>query len=371
MNNNGRIFVLTALLAGNLTAAPFVALGDNAELFLTASVDVKADDNIYLKNTNEADDTILTFSPGVDLVFGRNAATSGNLYYRHDILRYSDNSVQDTDLANVGINSVYNNGKTKFDFGLSFAETAQNDVSAPGFIVPRDATNARAIAEFGMTEKTKLGVGATYSKSDYGAAGGYRDYSNFNVPLDVYFEYSPKLDLSVGYHYRSNDVSGVAADSNDHFLSLGARGEFTPKLTGQIRMGYAKRNFDGALPDSDLFGVNMNLTLAATPKTSIALNASNDFGVSALGESTESLFLAANMNTRIDDQWSWRASLSFRTTDYPTRSDDYFEGGAGVNYTYSEFVNFAVGYTHRNNDSSRAGGDFSNNVFSLTANVRY
>lgn len=372
MKINGRIIVFAALLGGNLSAAPFVALGDNAELFLTASVDVKVDDNIYLRNTNEADDTILTFSPGLDLVFGRNAATSGNVFYRHDILRYSDNSNQDTDLANFGFNSLYSNGKTKFDAGLSYSETAQNDASTPGFIIPRDVTSARAIAEFGLTEKTALGAGARYEKSDYSIGGGYRDSSNLSVPLDVYFEYSPKLEVSVGYRYRTNDVAGAGnLDSNDHFLSIGARGEFTPKMSGQIRVGYSKRNFDGARPDEDTFGLDANLTLAATEKTAIRFNVSNDFGVSALGESTDNFLFSASINSRVDDQWSWQAGLSFRATDYPTRADDYIVGNVGVRYTYSSFVNFAAGVTHRKNDSTVGTNDFSNNVFSLTANLRY
>lgn len=372
MKNNGLKFVLAALLAGNVAAAPFVALGDNAELFLTASVDLKFDDNIYLRNTNEADDTIFTFSPGLDLVFGRNAMTSGNVFYRHDILRYSDNSRQNTDLANFGLNSLYNNGKTKFDFGFGYSETAQNEASAPGFIVPRDITRGRALAEFGATEKTAIGLGARYERSDYGIGGSFRDNSTFSIPLDVYFEYSPKLDLSVGYQYRTTNVSGAGAvDSKDHFLNIGARGEFTPKMTGQVRFGYAKRDFEGAAGDGDLFGVNMNLTMAATAKTSVAFDVSNDFGVSAFGESTDSFLFSTSVNSRIDDQWSWRASLAFRSIDYPARSEDYFEGGAGLTYTYSSYVNFAAGFTHRKNDSTRAANEFSNNVFSFTANLRY
>lgn len=372
MKINGRYVVLTAVLAGNLTAAPFVALGDNAELFLTASVDVKVDDNVYLRNSNEIDDTILTFTPGIDLVFGRNAATSGNFYYRHDFLRYSDNSNQDTNLANIGLDSLYNNGKTKFDFGFSFAETAQNEISVPGFIVPRDVTAGRAMAEFGITEKSLLGIGVRYDKSDYGLGGGFRDNSAFTLPIDYYHEYSPKLQLSAGYRYRSTDVSGAGAlDSKDHFLNIGARGEFTPKLSGQFRVGYGKRSFDNTLPDDNMLGLDLNLTLAATAKTSVLFNASNDYGVSALGSSTDSLSFGATITNRVDDQWGWRASLHFRSIDYTSRTDDYFEGNAGVTYTYNASMNFAAGFTHRKNDSSLAANNFSNNVFSLTANLRY
>lgn len=372
MKINGRYVVLAAVLASKLSAAPFVALGDNAELFLTATVDVKIDDNIYLRNTNEADDTILTFSPGIDMVFGRNAATSGNFYYRHDFLRYSDNSNQDTNLANFGINSLYNSGKTKFDFGISFAETAQNEISVPGFIVPRDVTAGRALAEFGLTEKSNLGVGVRYDKSDYGLGGGFRDNSAFTIPIDYYYEYSPKLQISAGYRYRSTDVSGTGApDNKDHFLNVGARGEFSPKLSGQVRIGYGKRTFDNTTPDQDMLGLDLRLTLAATAKTSIQFNASNDFGVSATGGATDSLTFGATLNNRIDDQWAWNASLHHRSIDYTLRTDDYFEGNAGVTYTYNAFMNFAAGFTHRKNDSSLVSNNFSNNIFSLTANLRY
>ena len=35
-------------------------MGENAQLFFTASASVKADDNIYLRRANEASDTVWT-----------------------------------------------------------------------------------------------------------------------------------------------------------------------------------------------------------------------------------------------------------------------------------------------------------------------
>jgi polysaccharide biosynthesis protein VpsM len=377
MKNYGRIAVaLGALWAAKLTAAPFLALGDNAELFLTASVAVSFDDNIYLRNTGEIDDTISTFTPGLEMVFGRNAATSGNIYYRHDFLRYSDNSNQDTDLANIGFNSVYNNGKTKVDFGASYAETATNETSVPGFIVPRDLTSARLLGEFSATEKTTIGTGIRYEKTDYRIiTGGFRDSEITTIPLDAYFEYSPKLQMSVGYRYRDTSLSrnapgGAIVNSSDHFLNVGARGEFTPKLKGQVRVGYVTRDLDVG-SDENNFGLDANLTLEATAKTSILFTLQNDFGTSGLGESTKATSISLGANTRVDEQWAWNANLAFRSVDYPSRDDDFFQLSGGVTFTYNAFFNVVGSISHRSNDSSSAAFDFSNTVFSLSANLRY
>ncbi|MBA3849255.1 MAG: hypothetical protein C0502_04575 [Opitutus sp.] len=381
MKHPARLSALAAaVMAATASAAPFVALGDNAELFLTASVSVSVDDNIYLRSSGEVDDTILRFVPGLDLVFGQNAATSGNVYYKHEFRKYTDVSKQDTDLANVGVNSLYENGKSKLDFGLSYAEAAQNEPSAPGFIVDSNRTSLRAIGEFGATEKTTFGGGVRFEKTNYDSAN-LTDNDIWTVPLDVYFEYSPKLQASLGYRYRSTELRGSAIGSKDHFLNIGARGEFTPKLNGQIRFGYVTRKFDNGRDDSSL-GADADLTYAATAKTAVRLGLSNDYGSAATGASTKTTAFNAGLSTKVDEQWSWNVNLAYRAVDYSERSDDFFQGGIGVDYTYNSFVKFSGSFTRRSNRSDSKINtpvaidrvrifEFDNNVFAITADIRY
>lgn len=371
MNTHGRIIVLSALLGAQAFAAPFFAVGDNAELFLTGSVGVRFDDNIYLRSPDsaEVDDTITSFTPGLDYVFGRNAALGGNLFFREEILRYSDNDQQNTNLSNFGLNTLYSNGKTKVDFGAVFAELAQNEISVPGAIVDRDVLNFRALAEFGLTEKTSLGVGARFDSIDY-APANFTDSDIWTAPLDVFFDYSEKLALSLGYRHRTTDLSNAGIDSKDHFFNIGARGDFSPKLTGQIRVGFVTRDFDNNQEDDQL-GLDSNLLYRYSEKTEFRLSLSNDFGSSAVGQSTEDFTVMLGAASRFDQQWAWNANLAMRAIDYPTRSDDFLEGTVGVSYSYNNFVNFAANLTHRTNSSDLTAAEFDNNVFSLAANLRY
>ena len=367
-----RFAILAALLALSSKAAPFMAVGDNAELFVTASAAVQSDSNIYLDKNNEKSDTIFSFTPGVDLVFGKGSATSGNAYFREEIRRYSTNDVQNTNLASFGVKTSYSNGVTKGDFNASYAEIAQNDndIKATGDIVHRDLTNLGGKVEFGISEKTTLAVGASFDRINYGPAT-YVDSDIWTLPIDLYYQSSPKLDWSLGYQYRSTDLSGSARDSKDHFLSLGARGEFSPeKLFGQVRVGYTKRSFDRGA-DESLFGVMGNLTYKYSDKTSYGLTFGNDFGSSGTGASTKNLTFGLNASNNFTEQWHMVASLNYKSTDYTTRTDDFVEGQVAVTYVYNNFVNFGASMTLRNNTSGLAAAEFSQNVFSLGANIRY
>lgn len=366
-----RIALLAACLGVTAKAAPFMAVGDNAELFVTASANLSFDDNIFLSGSNEADDTIWSFTPGVDLVFGKNSVAKGNAYYREEIRRFSDNDTQDTELSSLGFNTAYDNGVTKANFNVSYAQVAQNTVLANsvGALNRRKLTNLGGKLEFGLSEKTSLAVGASFNKTKY-ASTGFVDSDIWTLPIDVYFKSTEKLDWSLGYQYRSTDLSGSGRSFDDHFLSVGARGEFTPKLTGQVRVGLTQRSFDVG-DDDTLFGLESSLTYAYSEKTSYVFTASNKPGASGTGDTNEAFNLGLNANSKISEQWSLNGGLTYTNYDYANRTEDYLEGQLGVTYTLNNYVNFGASYTYRNNETSAASGEFTGNLFMFGANVRY
>ena len=65
------------------------------------------------------------------------------------------------------------------------------------------------------------------------------------------------------------------------------------------------------------------------------------------------------------------AGLSWRAIDYLTRTDHYVEGTLGATSVVNAYVNIVGAYAYRSNSSVLNGGDFTNNVFSVAANLRY
>ena len=47
------------------------------------------------------------------------------------------------------------------------------------------------------------------------------------------------------------------------------------------------------------------------------------------------------------------------------------EGQLGASYSRNTDVNFTGAYVYRNNSSVLSGSEFTNNVFSVSANLRY
>lgn len=363
--------IAAVLLASSLTlgasAAPFLAAGDGAELFLTAMVGVRADDNVYLSN-RAIDDTIFDVNPGLDFQFGKGSQTSGSLKVVESISRYADNDQLDTELFSTHFNSSYDDGKSKFKVAASFAELNQNTFDVRG-LTRRDATNLSVGGEVSVTEKSSVGASIKYSKTDYKPTVGYSDLTTTEVPVDYFYELSPKVDLSVGFRYRVSD-NQVGSDSKDYAYRVGFRGEFTPKVTGSLTAGFGTRKLDRGGDDS-MLDLQGDLNFLLTEKTKLQVTASNDFGNSASGAEQKTFSVGGNLSSKVTEQWTLRAGTTVRKLDYYTRNDDYMELNLGADFKVNDYVTVIGSYAYRKYDSELAGSDFKGNVFSLAANIRY
>jgi hypothetical protein len=360
-----------AAIGSAVQAAPFLAMGDSAELFLTGTLGVRADDNVLLGSTKTSD-TIFDIVPGFEVVYGQNALTKGRAYYKETISRFTDNDKLNTSLSSVGFDSNYDDQKLKMNFNTSYAQLAQNTVDVrAGFLVRRDVFDVGGGSEISVTDKTKVSGAVAFENIDYKRAG-FVSSKITSVPLDYYYYVLPKLAVSGGFTYRNTDLDrGIG--SKDYFYNVGARGEFTPKLTGKFAIGYTQRKMDVG-GDENALGVDSSFAYAVDEKTSLQFGVTNDFGVSGSGQSQRNLTWSAGVQSSLAADWSVGGNFSYRSIDYlgkGARTDNYFEGSLTATYTYSTQVNFTAGYTYRNNSSALAGASFNNNVFALAANIRY
>lgn len=374
MKNKRPLALLTTLAATPAFAAPFLAIGENAELFLTASTSVSFEDNIDFASTNEVSDEIFEFTPGLELIFGKSSLMSGSLSIFERFIAYSDNTQYNDELFNALFKSSYDGAKLTLSTNASYRELNQTtqDVQA---IIASTAIAAGANAELALTEKTKVGAGIQYSQTDYDPAV-LADRTTYTVPVNYYFAIRPKLDLSAGVRYSSTDVDAASSDSDSFYFNVGARGEFTPKLTGNFNFGYTVRDADttpGTDGDDTLFGFNVGLAYAYSPKTQITLDASNDFDTSSTGGGQEKSSITLGASNALTTAINLRASVTYQQIDYIgfARTDDFLIFSTSATYVLNEHVNFAASYSHYNNSSDFAPSEFSANVLSLSATFRY
>ncbi|MFM9029548.1 MAG: hypothetical protein ACKOTF_02515 [Opitutaceae bacterium] len=261
MKNSLRFALLPAALASSLSAAPFMAIGDGAELFLTGTLGVRSDDNVFLAAKAESD-LIFEIAPGVSLEFGKNGQLKGSLTLSDSFTNYSDNSKLNTQLFSGAFRSNYDDGKLKMGFNLSYTESNQNSVDIRG-LTRRDIFNVGGNSEVEISQLTRIGAGVTFNHENY-KRRGYTDSDSLEVPVNVYYKWTEKTDLSIGYRLRDYKVD-IGSDSTDHFFNVGARGEFSPKLKGRFAVGLNTRKLDRG-GDDTLFGVDSGFSYEITPK---------------------------------------------------------------------------------------------------------
>jgi len=312
-------------------------------------------------------DLVFEFAPGVDLTFGKNAQLQGVLSLVDTFTSYSDNSNLNTNLFAGNFRSVFDDGKMRLGLDVGFTEQNQNSAFVRG-LIRRDIFNTGATTEVEVSQLTRIGAGITFSHENY-KRRGFTDSDSLSIPVDLFYKWTNKTDLSVGYRYRDYRVD-LGSDSTDHFFNIGARGEFSPKLKGRFAIGLNTRKLDRG-GDDTLLGVESGFTYEVSPKTNVDFNLSNDFSTSPQGEQLKNFVIGGSVSSAISAEWSVKAGLSLRSLEYARRTDDFFEGELGAIYTVNANVRVGGSYQYRNYSSPIAGAEFKNNIFAITASFRY
>jgi hypothetical protein len=364
--NFARLGFSLLALSSAVQAAPFLAIGDGAELFATGTVGIRGDDNIFLSNKTTSD-TIFEITPGAEITFGKDAQLKGSLALSDAFTSYADNSSLNTNLFSGDFRTRYDDGKMKLSLQTGYHELNQNTVDNRG-LTRRDVFSIGGNGEVEVSEITSVAGGITATHTNY-KRKGYSDSDDYVVPLNFYYKLTPKMDLSAGYQYR-NFQTQIGKDSTDHFFNVGARGEFSPMLTGEFNVGVTTRKISGG-NDETMLGLSGKLNYELTPKTGLQLTIANAPDTSPQGAQQKNFSVGGQVTSSISDQWSLNAGLNYRAIDYLTRTDDYLEGTLGAAYIVNAYVRLVGSYTYRNNSSVLSASEFTNNVFSISANLRY
>jgi polysaccharide biosynthesis protein VpsM len=378
MKNTVRNLIVLSCVSSSAFAAPFLAIGDNAELFAIGTASAAYNDNILLSASGtELEDTVFTFVPGFDLQFGKDSLVKGNVIGTATLTSYSDNTQFNNQLFGIGSNAAYDNGRLSLIGNASFNELDQPTVGGvTGALTERSVTAVGINGELEISEKISVGSGVSYGKTDYTTAGG-ADNEDYKVPVNVYYELTPKIDLSAGIRYTHTEYDVAGANEFDEFYyNVGARGSFTPKLSGSFTVGYTTRSANVGPDDDGTVGADASLSYAYSEKTSFSLSAARGFANSgASGQSYENTNITLSASSALSAEWSVNAAFTYRQLDYkvaPTHTDDYIEGSVGVSYVINEHFTTSLSYLYREQFSDLgAASEFTGNVVTLSISARY
>jgi hypothetical protein len=385
-------------------AAPLVSIGDNVDVFFNGSSSLQWQSNVFYNEKDEEEDLLLTVSPGFEVNIGRGVSNLDlSIITRYDILRYDDLSHLDDEYFHIKAIGSYQssrwdvNGLVSFDEEQSTTgqEGSLNTAGTRGEIIQSDNTRANLEGEYRLSPKFSVGSGVRYYDREYTSHDSLADRETVTIPLDVFYELTPKVDLSLGYRYTSTDVgdtkydNGVVYEGYDkesHFFNIGARGNLLPKLTGFFKVGYTVTDpdssditfngttFDKQKRDSQgTLGLDADFTYLATPKVTTRLKLHRGFGVGGEGQSTENTSANLSASYAINANYSASAFGGYTLREYEEsdREDNIYSIGARFSYVPNQYWRFSTGYAYSENDSDRKGQSYESHTLDLSASLRY
>ena len=391
-----------------VSAAPLVSIGSNTDVYFNGSSSLRWTSNVFRDEAEETDDLTWTLSPGFEVNVGRGLTNADlSIITRYDIIRYEDQDQLDTELFHIKAVGSYTSSRLALSGSAYFDESKMNsgENNITNDLIEYDAYGATVDSEYRVSPKFSFGAGARYSEKVYKTFDdAFPDRTIMSAPFDVFYELTPKLDLSLGYTFTNTDIEETIRasatqrvitsdyETDSHFFNIGARGQLLPKLTGSFKVGYRTRSSSdstirttvvGSPPvetttqtnrdDSGMLGLDANFTWTATPKLTVNFDLSRDFGVGGEGQSTEISSVILGGNYSINSFFTLNANLGYILTDYSNseREDDQYNAGLRLFYLPNQYWQISTGYTFTENDSNLRSNSYNDHSIDLTATLRY
>lgn len=371
----------TLLIAGMLTAfsAPLVTVGDKLDIFFNGSVTGRFDSNVFLNEATKTSDYSFIISPGIEMQYGRNTATTFSFLFREDIIQYVDNTNLNTNLSNVFLNAAHQGGRSTIAADFSYRQLSQNsqNINVVGDLVRRNKLDTGILYAYNISPKTDVELGFRYEYEHFvNFQNLFNDRMIYTIPLDVYYKITPKIEIGLAYQFRYTDIDNTVLNQGnnrtDNFFGLAVRGELAPKLTARIHAGATHRSVQNQ-PSDTTFTARGTLLYELTQKVLIRGSFNRDFLTGGAAQNILNTGGSLGVVYNYSEFISTDAFLSYSNANYlnSPQDDDNYGAGVTVSYTPNAYLRFSAGYIYQNNASNALGASYMANIVNLTASLRY
>jgi len=369
------LFLAASLFAGTAGySSPLLSIGEHADLYATVDGSVAYTDNLTLDESNELDDFRFIVTPGLSLELGRGLTNlNGRLAVNYGFVRYADNTVFDTELWNITGVLDFSGPRYTADVSGGYVERQQNqsDVNADQILILQKTGFAGGNLKYSISEKISAGVGGRFDNISYDG-GSNVDRNIYSVPVNVYYELTPKLDGTAGFRYRQTDVQDTI-DYDDYFFNVGLDGALTEKLSTNARIGYQIRELSDGGSDEGTISLISTTLFDVSERGLLRVVLNRDFVTGGEGSSIEQTGILASYQHQVTPLLAGSVTGAYDLNDYQqsSREDNTYYARVGASYQFSAMWEANAAYTFRDNDSNLSGASYTENLVSVGASFRY
>lgn len=354
---------------------PLIRVGDDVDVVLDGNTTVRYTTNLFNDENNRQDDYLLKVSPGIEAMIGTDTPEDIlRLLFREDFYFHLRNSAQDRAQAHFLTKLSYGETRTSFTTLFAFDQQAQNSPEANlgGDLLKINSYRFNIEGDYELTPKTIAEMMFDLEAIDY----KHQDFNDHNVYAlsgNLYYQYSPKIEIGPGYRFRYTDIGG-GNDMDDYFINLSIRGEVAHKVDASFHIGGQHRNAKRR-SDRTTFSVISRMRWDATKKVDVIGNFEKDFDVGATNDSIEHTGGELKISYFCSHCLSSYIGFGYNEADYQynpdTRKDKTTKASFNVSYHPNIMVTAVAEYSYVNNNSTQLGSSYKTHTINLTARIRY
>lgn len=409
-----KLFIVTLALSEILFSP--LSVWSAVEIHPRLMVEEEYNDNIFLDHNNEEEDWITTVEPGISLTYdNRSVDVDVDYSLRYRIYKDNEDENQDdfNDVQQADATALFFAGRP---FTLHLSETIsreaidERDDNEFNDIENRSTVyHTSVVPEYRLQLMSTLSMvfGYTYDRLDYVDSRG-NDSEEHEGRVSLIKQLSARSEVFARYSYAVHQSDYDLDEFDRHDYTLGLTQQLGSRTTASIEGGYSDVEYDsGFSTDGKNWLVDISYHLS-DPIT-LSLDYSQDFTITAedgLTESQEASFgvaytkesltasthlfwnnsdyvrldredeaygvrfdfskpLARALTVNFDAEYEWAEYI-----DMVDEEVDRVTFGASLDYEYRRFL-ASLGYRFRTNESDVDGNDYTNNIVTLSATVRF
>jgi len=309
------------------------------------------DSNIFATRSDEIEDGILVFSPGVEV-------TSDWERHKLDLDlggafgRYASHTDEDYDDYWIDADGRYDFSDSSNVFGgLGFSREHEDRGSPEDSAAGDEPTTYQSRRVHAGTSQNRgkagLRLGGTYEQLDYDDAGPLsnedRNREMLGAGARLSYELHPQYSLyGQGvwdgriYDERYDDY-GFERDSHGYRAGAGVQATFSNRLRGDAYLGYLRQEYEdprfSTVNELDFAG---SLRFRATARTTLSMELDRSLEETTLPDSSGYLYtsLSSSVHYRLTPRMNVNAGLAVAAADYNDvdRTDEYYSARFGMRY---------------------------------------
>ena len=394
-------------LGGAVNISPFIEAGyvhdDNPNNARKQKEDLLKEGGVKLKSSDG-----YSIRPGVNINIPGNCwKLAGRAYY--SMLRYSEDDIDDRD--DWGESFTFS-GET--DAGLMWRlseSVVQVDLEEQfdGEFPYNYSTHDRLEMTFGgglskrITDKCRLEVGGSYSKTDYDSNMLY-DYERYGGRIGFAHKLTEKTDwtATASHTIHSQDANGEdladADDTKSTKLLLGVKSRSTERVTFDVQGGVefyeGNKNKDGSSNDKTSFTYALGASWKASERLDIRLRGLGEYEPSEdiYGSSVDTKSIGVSASYRIFTRIRLTAGITYHREEYEhriakitdvngnpysvndngyNRNDDIIDVSGRISFAINNYASIYAACTYHEVCSSIDDFEYDRTRYSVGAAVRY